>query len=153
VLLLILGVVGVVLLPRSRQWARLNRLHRLASRNERRARVGAREELDQAVRALERTKLRCLADRCPEDAARVERLLAHVSLIRDRIASGYTVSPANARGLAQAPGVERLEAAARLSETCVALARQGGRDRVLRPGHLREVENAVLELEDRAVLG
>ncbi len=91
----VLIVAVVRLWPLSRRWAAMNRLNRLASRNEAGRRIAARCELDAALWVLAAARRDCLAHDNHDDAAQVGRLRRGIDVARDRIAGGYLPSPAN----------------------------------------------------------
>ncbi len=148
IVLVVLMLAAAVLFPRSRRWARLNRLHRLASRNDRALRRDARESLDEALRALDGARRRCLASERAGDAEQIGQLARHLAMIRDRVASDYVPSPANARARGDWPDLGRLDATEHLSELCVVLARQVRRAPALEPRRLEEATEAALKLEE-----
>ena len=141
----IVGAGVIAVWPSSRRWGRANRLHRLASRNERTLRLSARRALEEAVRALESVRRDCVAS--GEDADRIDRLLGQVALVRDRVASDYTPTAANAPAARRELSLDCWSSSEQVGQLCVELARRargGGPTDVL---ELAEAERATAELQ------
>ena len=142
---LILGLV--VLAPRSRRWARANRLHRLASRNEAVLRQGARRQLDDALRALTAARRACVASHREEDAGQIDHLARQIEVVRDRVACDYTPSPANMRGRRRELNLDTLYASELVGSRCAALAQRVSDGSRLLPADVSETERTAQEIE------
>jgi hypothetical protein len=156
VLLVIFLTISVVLAavwvyPRSRRWSRLNGLHAVAGRNQRALDAQDRAVLDTAVRRLEAARREYLAIDRASDARRVGQLLGRVAVVRDRVASDYVPTPANAPQGREIP-VERSAVTEELGGLCfeVEVHARSGRPFRLRQlvdarRRLRELEREVVE--------
>jgi hypothetical protein len=146
--LTVLVVAVVRLWPLSRRWAAMNRLHRVASRNEAGLRAAARRELDAAVRVLAAARRDCLGHEHHDDAARISRLLRRIEVARDQIASGYLPSPANAPGQERDLDLAMLQASETLVAACAAIADHAREGMSLPLAMVAEADRAVRELTD-----
>jgi hypothetical protein len=146
--LVVLVVAVVRLWPSSQRWAAMNRLHRVASRNEAGLRVAARSELDAALRAIAAARRDCLGHDHRDDAAQMGRLLRRIEVTRDQIASAYLPSPANAPGQRRDLDLAMLQASETVAACCTAIAGQAREGTSLPPAMVAEADRAVRELTD-----
>jgi hypothetical protein len=133
--------------PWSRRWGRANRLHRLDSRNERSLRLSASRALGEAVRALESARRACIATGQQDDGERLGRLLDQVAAVRDRVASDYTPTAANARSARRELSLDCWSASESVGELCVELARNVRSGASVGGPALEQAEKATAELE------
>ena len=120
VVALVLGLVVAWLWPRSKGWAAANRLHALASRNEREMRRETRTRLEGALRCLKMARRESESRSLFDDAKRIDLLIRQIELLQDRVISAYSPSVAN---LSSSPSVtlELFGASEALSHDCEAL--------------------------------
>jgi hypothetical protein len=121
-LLVVLVVALVRLWPLSRIWASTNHLHRLASANESGLRGDARQQLDDSLAILARARREWLALGHGEDPPGLNSLIRQIEATRDRVASDYLPSPANAPRLRRHLNLEAVLATEALGERCGELA-------------------------------
>jgi hypothetical protein len=86
-----------------------------------------------------------------EDTAQLDSLIRQIETVRDRVASDYASSPANAPGLRRGLDLERLAASEALGERCRALAGRVRSGLQLPADQFNEVHEAVRQVEDRGV--
>jgi hypothetical protein len=146
--LAVLVAAVVRLWPMSRRWTGMNRLHRVASRNEAGLRAAARCELDAALRVLAAARRDCLRHDHHDDAARIGRLLRRIEVARDQIASAYLPSPANAPGQRRDLDLATLQASEAVMACCSAIAGQAGEGTSLPPAMVAAADRAVRGLTD-----
>jgi hypothetical protein len=146
--LAVLIVAVVRFWPLSRRWAALNRLHQLASRNETGLRCATRRELDAALRVLATARRDYLGHDHQDDAAQIGRLLRRIEVARDRIASGYLPSPANAPGQRRDLDLAALQASEAVTACCTAIAGRAREGTMLSAAMVAEAGRAVAELTD-----
>lgn len=154
VLVLILAALVVVLVrswPASRRWAALNRLHRVADRNEADLRAAARRELGDAARSLEAASRDCLRRGREDEAADVDHLLRDLHVARDRVASGYLPSPANAPRQRRELNLAMLGASEAVAAHCAAIASCSRGGAPPPAGMIRDARQALTELNDRGL--
>jgi hypothetical protein len=92
VLLLLSTAILLIFWPQSRHWSAANRLHRLAAGNDAGLRLDTRRQLDGALSAMRVARREAVALGREGDTAQIEA-------VRERVASEYSPSPANAPGL------------------------------------------------------
>jgi hypothetical protein len=146
--LAVLVVAVVRLWPLSRRWAAMNRLHRVASSNEAGLRMAARRELDAALRVLAAACRDCLGHDHHDDAAQIGQLLRRIEVARDRIASGYLPSPANAPGQRRDLDLAILQASEAVTACCTSIAGQAREGMMLPTAMVAEAGRAVRELTE-----
>lgn len=151
VLLVGLSIGLVRLWPLSRRWAAANRLHRLASRNEASLRRDARRQLDGALRTLGVARRSCTAAQREENATQIDRLVRRIEVIRDRVASDYVSSPANAPRLGRQVDLDRLLGSEAVASRCGELARRVRDGVPLARAQLSDAERAVQDFDERAL--
>jgi hypothetical protein len=115
-------VVASIAWPRSRGWARANRLHRLASRNDAVLRARGLRDLNETLRTLESARGACIASHRHEDAGKLDALVKQVAVVRDRVASDYVPTPPNAPMSRRELDVAGPEASEALLTTCARVA-------------------------------
>ena len=126
----------------------MNRLHRVASRNEAGLRAAARRELDAAMGVLPAARRECLGHDHHDDAARISRLPGRIEVARDQIISALLPSPANAPGQRRDLDLAALQASETVVACCTAIAGQAGEGTSLPPAMVGEADRAVRELTD-----
>lgn len=150
-LLVLLTVIVLVFWPRSRHWAVANQLHRVASRNEAGLRRDTRRQLETALSALRVARRETVSLHRGRDTAQIDRLVHRIETVRDRVATDYSPTPANAPGLRRDLDLERLAASEAVAEQCRTLAGLVRDGLELPADQLGEVQRAVREVEDRGV--
>jgi hypothetical protein len=150
-LLVALSIGALLLWAPSRRWAALSRLHRLATRNEAQIRQDTRRQLDSALRSLGMARRDCAAHGDDQDVALILRLIRQIETARDRIASDYVPSPANAPAVGRELDLDQLQSSESIGQLCQALARQAhiGSD-PLTP-QLGEVESNIEQFAYRGI--
>lgn len=123
VLLAVLILAVLFLAPTSRRWARANRLHRLASRNDATLRASSLRDLNETLRTIESARGACIASHRDDDAGRLNALAKQIAVVRDRVASDYVPTPSNAPMSRRELDLARPEASETLLTTCARVAR------------------------------
>jgi hypothetical protein len=116
-------LAGLLLAPRSRRWARANRLHRLASHNDTTLRASGLRDLNETLRTLESARGACIASHRDDDAGQLDALVKQIAVVRDRVASDYVPTPPNAPMSRRELDLARPEASETLLTTCTSVAR------------------------------
>ena len=152
VLVLVVLVAAVARLwPVSRRWAMLNRLHRVAARNEAELRAAARRELAEAGRSLQAARRSCVLSGRPGQASEVDRLLRDLEVARDRLASDYVPSPANAPRQRRELGLAALDATETVAACCAAAARHARGGAAVPADLLSAARQALADLDDKGL--
>jgi hypothetical protein len=151
VLLILSVAILLIFWPRSRRWSASNRLHELASRNADELRRDTRLQLEGALSTLRVARREAVALGHEYDVTQINRLVHRIETVRDRVASDYSPSPANAPGLRSDLDLERLLASEAVSEQCKALTSLVRDGLELPAAQLEEARVAVREVEDRGV--
>ncbi len=149
IVLLVCLILAVLLLaPKSRRWARANRLHRLASRNDATLRASGLRDLNETLRTLESARGACIASHREEDAGHLDALAKQIAVVRDRVASDYVPTPPNAPLSRRELDLARPEASETLLTTCARVARTVREGAAVPPAELGAAQVA-LRVVDR----
>lgn len=152
VLLLVLILAVLFLAPRSRRWARANRLHRLASRNDATLRASGLRDLNETLRTLESARGACITAHRDGDADQLDALAQQIAVVRDRVASDYVPTPPNAPMSRREFDLARPEASKTLLATCARVARTVREGAALPPAELGAAQVALRIVDQDLVL-
>lgn len=143
-----LSIAVLRLWPASRRRARLNRLHTLAENNQAEMRSAALRQLDDALRALTAAQRYQVSHGRQDGAAQTGTLIHRIEMARDRIASDYLPSPANAPGQRRELDLASVQASEAVAASCAAIQARIRDGAPLPPGLLGRACQAVIELDD-----